>query len=101
MQDCGKDFCPEHKDNTEAINKHSGMWRVLLGFGTILIIFCSFQYTSQRAIERSASQMDKTFTSYMAANNQLHDEFARRIGKNETVISDLDYRVRALEIVGD
>jgi len=94
--DC-KGFCEDHKDNTAAISRHNGMWRVLLAFGTLMILFSSFQFSSQRVIEKAVVRMDKTYATTQAATVQRINEINHRLDRCDATDVDHEQRLRNLE----
>jgi len=89
--------CDEHAENTAAINKHAGMWKVLFAFAGILVVFCSFMYNGQRNIEKSVANVDKTFTAYIAVNTEKINVINDRIAQVEERADDHELRIRAIE----
>lgn len=101
MQDCGKEFCPEHSDNTAKINKHSGMWSILIAFGAILIVFSWAQHEGQKNIAASVVEIKVAIASSIASNDEAINGIRERIMRVEDHAEGLEHRIRSLEIVGD
>ena len=96
-----KGHCPEHDDNTATINRHKGMWTIVL---VILGLSLSGGWYFLDRIDRnvqsifeSTTKMDKVFTRYMAANTQKLNEINHRIASCEKTGDDHENRLRALE----
>ena len=97
MPDDCKGHCPEHKENTDTISTHSGMWKVLLGFAALYAVILGLQYQAVGNIETLATKMDKTFTSHMAISQQKIAGINRRLDNCDTADHDHEIRIRELE----
>lgn len=107
-QDCGKEFCPEHSENTKMLNSHAGQWKVALAVITSLIGFCVYQYTQLRNYELLSNDkmdkigayvanMDKNVSTILATHAAQTAEIYARLDVHKTLIFDNSDRIEVLQ----
>jgi hypothetical protein len=99
-----RDYCDQHSTNMDdlktlngLVNQHKGQWLVLLGFASIIVIFCAW-------MGGKVTKMDNVVTSAINVTKVRMDTFEEKcletrsqLMLNTNNITELQYRVRDLE----
>lgn len=90
-------YCPMHETHSQEINRHKGMWTILILFIVAMLGFAGYVGTAAQRLDKNVATFIATTEQRMQMYDGVFLDVKAMVSLQGDMIRDIDGRVRHLE----